>query len=168
MFLENDKQEKKGLNKTFIAALAIAAMLVAVGVWLLTFQTTKEEQRQQELAGAFLEGSPEFSDYTKELIIQTNFDKTFESRTGLGTMMMTIHGRIRNKGEKTLNGLEISVGVVDRENKVLREKNLMVIPNQRARLAPNEMMDVSATFDGFDPKDDRANVRWKVTAIRFE
>ncbi len=52
--------------------------------------------------------------------------------------------------------------------KVVREKRLMVVPKQREKLAPGETIPVVATVEGFRKDDDRANVRWKVTAIRIE
>ncbi|MBK7802513.1 MAG: hypothetical protein IPJ55_07545 [Chloracidobacterium sp.] len=35
-------------------------------------------------------------------------------------------------------------------------------------LGPNQTIPITLTLDGFDRKDDRANIRWKVTAIRAE
>ena len=167
-FLGEKKEEKSGVNKVMLAALAVAALLVAVGVWLLTLQPNREEQKQQQLTGAFLEGSPEFEGYTKQLIITTDFDRTTESPLGLGTIQMSIHGTIRNKGTKTINGLEVSVSVVDKQNKIIKEKKTMVVPNQSPTLQPNETISVFVPMDGFSKEDDRANVLWKVSAIRFQ
>jgi hypothetical protein len=55
---------------------------------------------------------------------------------------MSIHGTIRNKGEKIINGLEVSVSVVDKQNKVIKEKKTMVVPNQSPTLPPNETIPV--------------------------
>ena len=170
--MENFLQEKKqphGINKILVVALLIAAVLVAGGVWLLTFVPTTEQQTQQMMAGAFLEGSPEFAAYTKNIIITTDLDHTSEGRLGLGTIQMAIHGDLRNRGDKTINLLELSVGVIDTKNQVVKEKKILVVPTQQNEiLQPNETMKVFATLDGFTDKDDRANVRWKVTAIRFQ
>ncbi len=169
--MENFLQEKKeprGINKILVAALLAAAVLVAGALWLLTFMPTAEQQQQQVMTGAFLEGSPEFAAYTKNIVITTDLDRTSEGRLGLGTIQMAIHGDVRNRGDKTINLLELSVGVVDTKNQFIKEKKILVIPTaQTETLAPNEMMKVFATLDGFTDKDDRANVRWKVTAIRF-
>jgi len=169
--MENFLQEKKkpgGINKVLVGALLVAAVLVAGAVWLLTFVPSSEEQKQLQLAGAFFEGSPEFAAYTKNLIITTDTDRTSEGRLGLGTIQMAIHGDVRNRGDKTINGLELNVGVVDVKNQVIKEKKILVIPTLLTEtLQPNETMKVFATLDGFTSKDDRANVRWKVTAIRF-
>ena len=169
--MENFLQEKKearGINKILIGALLIAAALVAGAVWLLTFLPSAEQQKQQQMAGAFYEGSPEFDAYTKNIIISTDLNRTSESPIGLGTIQMALHGDLRNRGDKTINGLELNVSVVDVKNQVVREKKILVVPTLRTEtLAPGETMHVFATLDGFTSKDDRANVRWKVTAIRF-
>ncbi len=167
-FLYEKKEEKRGVNKILVGALLLAAALVAGGLWLLTFQPTFEEQKQQQLAGTFLEGSPEFESYTNNLVISTDMNRTTESPLGLGTIQMSIHGDIRNRGDKTINGLEVKVSVVDVQNKVIKEKKKMVVPNQTGKLLPGETIHVFVPMDGFSKTDDRANVRWKVSAIRFE
>ena len=165
---EGEKKEKKGVNKVLLAALAIAALIVAGGIWLLSFQPTLDEQKQQQLEGAYLENSPEFEQYTKNIIISTDTERTTESLIGLGTIAMNLQSDVLNKGSKTINGLEIKVGVVDSFNKVIKEKKIMVVPNQIEKLNPNETIHITVPLDGFKKDSDRANIRWKVTAIRFE
>ena len=167
-FLQEKKEEKSRLSGVLIGALLAAAAIVAGGLWLLTFQPNREEQQQQQLAGAFMEGAPEFDNYTKQLVITTDFDRTTESPLGLGTIQMSIRGTIRNKGTKAINGLEVAVSVVDKQNKIIREKRTMVVPNQSEMLQPDETISVFVPMDGFSKEDDRANIRWKVSAIRFQ
>ena len=166
--LQNEKKEKRGINKVFLAAIAVAILLIAGVVGLISLLPTAEQLKQKEIEGAYLEGSPEFEKYTNNIVINTDMNRTMESPTGLGTIAMAIHGDIRNRGEKSINGLEVKVGVVDKFNKVIKEKKLMVVPNQTERLNPQETIHVVVPMDGFKKDDDRANVRWKVTAIRFD
>ena len=164
----HEKKEKRGINKVLVVALLAAAVLVAGVVWLLTFVPTTQQQQAEIMAGAFTEGSPEFDAYTKNIVIATDFNRTSEGMLGLGTIQMAIHGDVRNRGDKTLNLLELSVGVINRKNEIIKEKKILVIPTaQTESLAPADVMHVFATLDGFTEKDDRANVRWKVTAMRF-
>jgi hypothetical protein len=69
---------------------------------------------------------------------------------------------------KTITGLEIKVSVVDRMNNPIKEKKLVVVPTQKESLLPEEVMPVRLTIDGFKKEDDRAMVRWKVTAIKVK
>ena len=162
------KEEKKGVNKIFLVGLLIGAVLIAGAVWLLTFQPTMEEQRAKMLEGFVLENTPEFEQITKDIVISTDFERTTESPTGLGTIQMKIGGKIRNRGTKTITGLEVNIGVVDRFNKVLREKKVIFVPNQQPRLEPQEIIPVTVTLDGFSNDDERANIRWKATAIKTQ
>lgn len=163
----NKDEEKKGINKVFLAALVVGVVIVGAGIWLLSFRPSIEEQVTQILEGSYREGSPEFQEITKDIIISTG-DKTVESPTAFGTISMYINGTIRNKGTKTINGLEINVGVVTQFNEILKEKRILVVPVQQPVLAPGETIPVTLTLDGFSKDDDRANIRWKVTAIRLE
>jgi hypothetical protein len=162
------EKEKKGINKVFLIGIAVGIALIAAVIWLFSMQPTMREQQAKLLEGFHLEGTPEFAQSTKDIVISTDFDRTTESPTGLGTIQMNIVGRIRNKGAKTFNGLEVNVGVVDRQNKVLREKRVIVVPSQYTALEPQQIALVTVTLDGFPPGEERADIRWKVTAIKTE
>lgn len=164
-FLEN-RTEKGGVNKTgFVVGALIGAALLGLAIWLI-MGPSKEEQIANVLEGSYHEGSPEFERITRDIIISTRED-TVESPNAFGNISMFIKGRIRNKGDRVINGLEVNVAVVDKNNQVVKEKRVLVIPAQYERLGPGETIDpVTLALDGFNRKDDRANIRWRVTAIR--
>ena len=159
--------EKKGINKVFISALLIGVVVIGASIWWMSLKPSMEEQTAKILEGTFREGSPEFADLTKDIIISTD-SNTIESPMVSGTISMFINGKIRNKGTRTMNALEINVGVVTQFNKVLKEKRILVVPTQVPRLEPDQIIPVTLSLDGFAKDDDRANIRWKVTAIRVE
>jgi len=159
--------EKKGVNKIFIAALLIGVVVIGSAIWVISLRPSSEEQTAKILEGSFREGSPEFAELTKDIIISTD-KNTVESPMVTGTISMFIHGRIRNKGTRTLNALEINCGVVTQFNEVIKEKRMLVVPTQVERLGPEDIIPVTLSLDGFAKDDDRANIRWKVTAIRVE
>ena len=161
-----EKQEKKGINKGFLIGVLIAVVLIGAFIGYLSRQPSFDEQKVKILEGSFLEGSPEFVGITKDIIIETDFDRTVQSPTAFGTITMAISGKIRNKGTKVINGLEINVSVITQKNEILREKRVLVVPVQQGSLEPGQTIPVTLTFDGFKREDDRANIRWKVTAIR--
>lgn len=167
--LQTESPEKKGVNKILLVALLAGTVLVAavVGV-LFAIRPSSEQQTEQLFAGAFLEGTPEFEQYTKDIIVQTDMDNIMQSPTALGTIMMNIPAKIRNKGQRTITLLEVRVGVVDLAGQVVRERKLLIIPKQAENLPPGQTIRVNGTVEGFKKDDDRANVRWKVTAIKFE
>ncbi len=163
-----DSKKNSGTSKIFIIA-GLIALLTLIGIAVVfNYLPSPEQEKQAILENAFREGSPEFENYTKEIIISTNTDGLIEKYTGLGDIIMEINGRIRNKGDKTLNGLEVSVGMVNLQNEMIKDRKVLVIPNKYPELKPGEVIDVKVDVPGFSQDDNRANARWKVTAIKFK
>lgn len=166
--LFEEPEKNTGSKKIILGALIAAVLAVAAIIGLLSLKPSATLVEQQALEGAFREGTPEFETYTKKIVAQSDYDRTTKSPTAMGTISMFIGGTIRNFTGKNLTGLELKVGMVDSFDKVLREKTVIVIPKQREKLDNNQTMPVQVTIEGFDPKDDLANIRWKVTAIKVE
>ena len=165
----NKREEKKGFNKGLLGAAVVAFLVVAGLIAAIAFFPSSTEMKADALEGAYLEGSKEFEEYTKEIIITTDPDRLLQSMTGMGKIIMNIGGRIRNKGDKSLSALQVKVGVVDSESAVIKEQKFTIIPSyKKPTLGPSETIDVSVNIGGFTKEDDRANVRWKVTAMKFE
>jgi hypothetical protein len=157
------------VNKNFLIAILVAVLLVAGGVLLIArFQPSMQEQQDKAMEGAVREGSPEFAALTKKIIIETDKDNTIESPVGTGYIMMNLAGKIRNYNDKALTGLEVNVAVLDIADKVVKDSTMIVVPNQQKRLEPKGEMHVNIRIDGFDPSANRAKIRWKVTAIKYE
>ena len=160
-----EKEEKRGINKAFILGGLIGMIAIAAVIFIAMQRPSMEDQKQAVLADALREGSPQFQEITKDIIISTG-DNTVESPNAFGYISMFITGKIRNKGSRVINGLEVHVAVVDQFNQTLKEKRVLVVPTQLGQLGPGETIPITLSLDGFNKKDDRANIRWKVTAIR--
>jgi hypothetical protein len=160
-----EKRETRGVNKLLIVGLVIGAAAVAVVLWLLSLRPPADQQMARLLEAAYHEGHPEFAGLSKDIIISTD-DRTVESPTAFGTISMYINGKIRNKGQRTIDILEVKVSVVTQFGDVLKEKRILVVPVQQPALEPDQVIPITLTMDGFSRDDDRANIRWKVTAIR--
>jgi hypothetical protein len=157
------------VNKNFLIAFLIAVLLVGGGILVIwKLQPSMQEQQEQALAGAFREGSPEFAAIIKRIVAENDEDKTWFSPVGTGGIVMNIAGKIRNNSDKILTGLEIKVAVLDLNSKVVKEKTMIVVPTQQKKLEPKGEMKVVVVIEGFSPEDDRAQIRWKVTAIKTE
>ncbi|MCW5958716.1 MAG: hypothetical protein KIS76_01060 [Pyrinomonadaceae bacterium] len=167
--LANVNQKKKGINKIMLGAVAVGFLIIAGAVYLLSFQPTLEEQKAKMLEGALTPGNPDFEKLTKDILFTTDAENTTESPTGLGRIMMTVPATIANKSDKTITLLQVKVVVVNVNNEVVKEKDAIVVPGLQAKiLPPNDEIKIVQTIDGFDPKADRAMVRWTVTAIKTE
>jgi len=157
------------VNKSFLIAILIAVLIVGGGILLIwKLQPSMQEQQEQALSGALHEGSPGFDVLTKRIVAENDEDNTWSSPIGTGYVMMQIAGKIRNNSDKTISGLEINVSVLDSFDKVVKDNTLTIVPTQQKKLAPKQEMDVKVRIDGFKPDDDRARIRWKVTAIKTE
>ena len=161
------EQKKRGVNPIFIVGVIVGVLAIGGAIYLLSFKPPMAEQTAKLLEGSYREGSPEFAALNKDIIIATD-DNTVESPMGLGTVSMFIKGKVRNKGTRNISTLEVNVAVVTQNNEVLREKRILVVPIQQPILAPDQTIPITLTLDGFDRKDDRANIRWKVTAIKAD
>jgi len=157
--------KKKGINKIFIVGIVVGLIAVAIGIWLLTFKPPMDQQVAKILDGAYKEGSSEYQDLNKDIVISRDEKNTVESPTGLGTISVFIRGNVHNKGDKTIDILEVNVAMVTQFKQVLKEKKILVVPVQQAVLGPGETIPITLTLDGFSRDDDRADIRWKVTAI---
>jgi hypothetical protein len=159
------EQKKKGVNKVLIAGLAIGVLAIGAILGLLALRPSSEEQTAKIMGEVYREGSPEFDSLQKDIIISTD-EGTVQSPTGMGTISMFINGKIRNRGTRTFTALEVNVAVVTQFNVVLRERKILVVPIQQKELGPGQTIPITLTLDGFSKEDDRANIRWKVTAIK--
>lgn len=163
--LLEQKRENSRNYKAFILGGAAGIVLLGILIGILALRPSTQEQEAAVLAGSVLEGTPEFEQLTRDIIISTSPD-TVQSPNAFGSISMFIKGRVRNKGQRVINGLEINVAVVDSFNQVIKEERVLAVPKQHPVLNPGEMIDVTLAIDGFKKDDDRANIRWRVTAIR--
>ena len=159
--------EKPNLRVGLIIGAVVGLVLIGLVVWLASFRPSMEDQMSKILEGSYREGSPEFAEITKDIIISTG-DNTVQSPNGFGKISMYIVGTIRNKGDKVINGLEVNCAVITQFNEVLKERRVLVVPTKQELLEPGETITINTQIDGFDKNDDRANIRWKVTAIRTQ
>lgn len=159
------EEKKSFFSPTLLVGVLLGVALIAGAIFWLSQKPPIDQQQAQLLEGALREGSPGFDEVSKNIIISTDRD-TVESPTGLGTISMFVKGTIRNRGTKNLSLVEVSVSVVTQMKEVLRERKILVVPNQKEQLAGGESIPITLTFDGFSKNDDRADIRWKVTAIK--
>jgi hypothetical protein len=163
-----EKKPEKGSKTAFWIAAVITGLVIAGIVVLLLTRPTTEEYQKSTIEGALREGSPDFDALTKKIIVENDPERTTESPVAMGTIQMSIWGKVRNLTGKTINGLELKVSVVDLTEHPIREKTVIVIPRQQSSMAPSEVMPVNVVMDGFQKTDNRANIHWKVTAIKVQ
>jgi hypothetical protein len=159
------KEEKKGINMGFLIGGIIGVFVIGIIILVAMQRPSMVDQEAAVLADALRPDSPQFQEITKDIIISTG-DNTVQYANAFGGISMAIVGNIRNKGNRAINGLEVNVAVVDQFNQQIKDKSVLVVPKQQEILAPGDSIPITLTLDGFKRDDDRANIRWKVTAIR--
>jgi hypothetical protein len=164
----DEPEPKKGINMMFVVAVLIGIALVAGLLGLVSMKKSTQQIQVDAMEGAFREGSSEFALYTRKIIAETDTERTQQSPTGMGTIVMSIRGNILNITGRTLTGLEIKVTVVDSNDQPVRDKTTVVIPKEVEKLESGKTLPVQVTIEGFNKDDDRANIRWKVTAIKVQ
>lgn len=161
----NEVEKPKRNYAAYAAGSLIGILFVGAIIFVASRRPSMQDQAAAILEGSFREGSPEFDAITKDIIISTS-ENTVESPNAFGSISMFIVGRVKNKGDKLIDGLEVNVSVIDQFGQVIKEKRVLVVPTQQAQLGPGETIPITLSIEGFKKSDDRANIRWKVTAIR--
>lgn len=158
--------ESRNLNvRGYLIGAAVGVLILSALVFVATRRPSMQDQAAAILEGSYHPGSPEFEAISKDLIFATSRD-TVESPNAFGSISMWIVGTIKNRGTRTINGLEVNVAVIDQFNEVVKEKRVLVVPTQQAHLGPGETIPITLSIEGFKKGDDRANIRWTVTAVR--
>lgn len=168
--MENYTEQKdKGrrFSATMAAALVAAALVVGAGIFFLGTLRSDRQEKTEMMQGAFREGSPEFEALTRKIVTET--EEATQATTPLGAVVMTVNGRVRNNSDRTIVGLEARVSILDSKGNPVKEKIVVIVPGSGLqKLGPDQEVRVVVPIDGFKENDDRADIRWKVTAIKPE
>ncbi|MCA1556777.1 MAG: hypothetical protein LC747_08830 [Acidobacteria bacterium] len=159
-------------RKIFIIAAIVSALLIAALVFWATRAGRSGTGQQPRLAGALRADSPEFAQLRERIVIDFNpDDDAFESTRPVGDIVMTLRPKVRNFTGRTITGLELLATVVDLDNKPVRQRTRIAIPNAetgQSELEHNKVIVVPILMEGFQKNDVRANIRVEVTGVKFK
>lgn len=157
----DDSRRKIIIIVAVIAAVAIAAL------FYLLMRTVGTNTQEPTLQGAVRAGSPEFEQYQSRIVLDA--PEAEQMQQALGGIVMDLQSIAHNFTGRTLTGLEVKATVVDHQDKPVKERTLVVLPNaQQSDLEQNRAMLVRVRIEGFTDKDDRANIKMVVTGFRFK
>src|SRR5215218_10069463 len=157
--------ETSETNRTLIIVVAVVAAIVIAGVFYGLMRLSGGGSGPTGLQGAIREGSPQFQENKKNIVLDD--PEATEGKRALGDITMTLQTTVRNLTGKTLNGLEIRAAVVDYEGKPVKQRSVVVIPIRQPELAPNKTLTVAVTLDGMSDTDARANIKMEITGFKF-
>ncbi|HKU74397.1 MAG TPA: hypothetical protein VJR02_10780 [Pyrinomonadaceae bacterium] len=167
MAVPDRRIEAAETNRTLIIVVAvIAAVVIAVLFYGLMRLSGRSTASENTLQGAIREGSPQFAEQAKNIVLDE--PEGTQAKRALGDIVMGLQTTVRNLTGKTLTGLEIRAAVVDNEGKPVKQKAVVVVPTRQPELAPNKTMQVNVSLDGFKETDVRANIKMEVTAFKFK
>jgi hypothetical protein len=158
MFLgKSNRKEAKGKRRLLVVVLSL---------WAILLGGCGGSGQQSNLPPLVRAGSPDFEKF--QPLIKVDDLEATEATRAVGDIVMTLYGTVRNFTGRTLNGLEIRVAVVDLEGKPVKERTLMVIPNQKPELDNNQTMKAQALLEGISKNATRANLKMEVTGFSFK
>jgi hypothetical protein len=162
----HDSSSDDSRRKVVIVVAVIAAIGIAALFYFL-LRVSGGGTVQPMLEGAIRPGSPEFAEYQSKIVLDA--PEAEEAKRVAGDIWMSLHTTVRNFTGRTLTGLEIKGSVVDHQGKSVKERTVVVLPNERqTELGPNKTMLAQVTLEGLTEKDDRANIKMEVTGFRFK
>src|SRR4030095_11410132 len=91
---------------------------------------------EQPLQGAVREGSPQFEEQRKNIVLDE--PEATEAKRALGDIVMNLQTTVRNLTGKTLTGLEVRAAVVDYEGKPVKQRAVVVVPTRHPELDPHQ------------------------------
>ena len=158
--------ETSDTNRTLIIVVAVIAAIAIAGLFYGLMRLGGGGGGPAALQGAIREGSPQFEENKKNIVLDE--PEATEAKRALGDITMTLVTTARNLTGKTLTGLEIRAAVVDYEGKPVKQRTVVVIPERQPELAPNKTLRVAVTLDGMGDNDARANIKMDVTGFKFK
>lgn len=167
MAVPDRRIETTETNRTLIIVVAvIAAVAIAALFYGLMRLSGRSAASETQLQGAIREGSPQFEEQRKNIVLDE--PEATEAKRALGDIVMSLQTTVRNLTGKTLTGLEIRGSVVDYEGKPVKQRAVIIIPTRQPELAPNKTLQVNVLLDGMSDSDARANIKMEVTAFKFK
>ncbi len=153
-------------RRTVIIIVAVIAAVAIAGLFYVLMRASGSGTLEPTLEGALRAGSPEFEQYASKIALDK--PEAYESKRALGDIVMNLQTIVHNFSGRTLSGLEIKGIVVDHQGKPVNQHTVVVVPTRQPELENNRSMAVRVMLEGMTDKDDRANIRMEVSAIRFK
>lgn len=122
--------------------------LVALGlIGMLFYVANSKPEAKPILTNPLRAGTAEFESYKGKIELVTV--ETIVHPNMIGMKQYQVKGRLTNRGDRTLSGLEIAAQMIDLSDKVIKELVSYPVPRFRTDpLKPGEAMNFSIKLDG--------------------
>jgi len=153
MAVPDRRIETSETNRTLIIGVAVVAAILIAGLFYGLMRLGGGGGGPTGLQGAIREGSPQWEENKKNIVLDD--PEATEAKRALGDITMTLSTTVRNLTGKTLTGLEVRGAVVDYDGKPVKQRAVVVIPGRQSELPPNKTLQVNIALDGMSDTDVR-------------
>jgi hypothetical protein len=177
---ESEKETEQKRSYLLMALGAVGALLLAVLVIFLSQRGARPQQQaapsqaipggqQHKLEGALRPGTSEFDSYKDKVVLE--MIEVLASSNLLGMTRFEYRGRLHNRGDRPLTGVELTANVYSLEDKLIAQNTNLPIPRARTEpLKPGESMRVNVVVD--TPRNiregDVREVKAHVSGFKFQ
>ena len=163
------KNESMGSSRLLWIVMVIGTLIIGALFAWFALSPGPTAANEPKLENAIREGDKDFDYYKQRIALEPNTDFSQDMQSLSGGLSMKLVCVVRNFTGKTITGLQVMGSVVDKNGNVVKEKNAIVIPtNVVQSLDNNKSTPITIFIDGFDKKDDRANIKFRLSAVRVE
>jgi len=163
---ERQTSDSDDSRRTVIIIVAVIAAVAIASLFYVLMRASGGGSVEPTLEGALRPGSAEFEQYASKIVLDK--PEAYESKRALGDIVMNLQTIVHNFSGRTLTGLEIKGIVVDHQGKPVNQHAVVVVPTRQPELENNRSMAVRVMLEGMTDKDDRANIRMEISAIKFK
>lgn len=176
---ETEKETEQKRSYLLMGLGAVGALLLAVLVIFLSSKNPRPPQAasgnalpggmQNKLEGALRTGSPEFDSYQGKLVLE----KIDIQAAGnmLGMTRLVANGRLYNRGDRPVTGIELTAIAYNLESKVAAQNTSIPIPNKHPEpLKPGDSILVTTIVDlpANIREGDIMDVKQTISGLKFQ
>ncbi|MCS6806694.1 MAG: FxLYD domain-containing protein [Acidobacteriota bacterium] len=161
--LESEAKLSRGRS---IKIVAITAAVFAVLLAVFLYLNHRYESKATIESEPYRAGSPEFDSYLKFVELEQQDPQGSENL--LGQIIVVANAILHNRGDKTLNHVEVRAVVYDAAGNEIAERTARPVPRVRRQLAPGESMLVRVNVDSIPAGSVPAAAQVVLTGLRFK
>jgi hypothetical protein len=151
-----------------LAAIITAVIAVAVATmhYLVMNQQSIGPDTVPRATWAFQAGHPDAERLGKDIAVDQLVGR--EKVHPFNNLAVELTAVVTNRTNRVVSGLEMRGAIVDRENAIVRERTVAIVPAQQRLLEVDESVSVRILLEGVGKDSDRAQTLLEVTGIQFQ
>ncbi len=111
-------------------------------------------------------GESEFEQVKRGIVVNQLVGR--EKIHPFNNLVVELNATVTNSTGRAISGLEMRGAILDRENSIVRERTIVIVPFQQTLVEVNEAITVRVLLEAIDKDTDRAQTVLEATGIQFE